>query len=526
MIKLIPDIDPLGTLKYIKNKLDTELSDLKLESDRAQAELQASQTQITELEQQIQAQLPKGLTKERKWWQNLWKKISGNFPFNNSQPNNFQTNNSQTNNSQTNNFQTRTKSDLKNQDPGADNVITVIATKGSNPNQPNNVELSNLDYFNIDFLTKINRQFEFWQKELQEQENYLNRYQNFVQDWIKKLRQPSEQDIEDLKQIYLDNANVVGITCVQAARGDFSREFPSFDVVIIDEVSKCTPPELLIPALKGKKIVLVGDHRQLPPMLRDDTIEDIAEEIGTTKDELKFIKESLFKTQFESADENIKRMLTIQYRMHPQIMGAINQFYQDKLSCGLPEPDQLRAHNLSGELIQENQHIFWLKTPIHDDFNEQREGTSRINIKEVEAIEKLCHQLETAWSGKVKKSHEKKEIGIITFYGAQLRLIKDRIAAKKFPSLDIRTGTVDIFQGMERPVIIVSTVCNNFRGDIGFAKAPERVNVAFSRAQELLVVVGCYDLFTQQSGKVGSMYQEVARTVDKYGGLIDVNCVF
>ena len=296
-------------------------------------------------------------------------------------------------------------------------------------------------------------------------------------------------------------------------------------MVIIDEVSKCTPPELLIPALKGKKIVLVGDHRQLPPMLRDDTIEDIAEEIGTTKDELKFIKESLFKTQFESADENIKRMLTIQYRMHPQIMGAINQFYQDKLSCGLPEPDSLRAHNLSGELIQENQHIFWLKTPIHNDFTEQREGTSRINIKEVEAIEKLCQQLETAWSSKVKKSNEKKEIGIITFYGAQLRLIKDRIAAKKFPSLDIRTGTVDIFQGMERPVIIVSTVCNNFRGDIGFAKAPERVNVAFSRAQELLVVVGCYDLFTQQSGKVGSMYQEVARTVDKYGGLIDVNCV-
>ncbi len=485
LIKLIPDIDPLKTLKYIKNNLDTEVSNLKLESDRAKEELQISQNKITELEEQIQAQLPKDLAKERKWWQNLWKKISNDFHFQiNFQPN------------------------------------TVITTQESNPKQPNNIEL-----YNLDFLTKIKRQLEFWQKELQEKENYLNRYQNFVQDWIKKLRQPSQQDIEDLKQIYLDNANVVGITCVQAARGDFSREFPSFDVVIIDEVSKCTPPELLIPALKGKKIVLVGDHRQLPPMLRDDTIEDIAEEIGTTKDELKFIKESLFKTQFESADENIKRMLTIQYRMHPQIMGAINQFYQDKLSCGLPEPDSLRAHNLSGELLQANQHILWLKTPIDNDFNEKREGTSRINIKEVDAIEKLCEQLETAWSSKVQKSNEKKEIGIITFYGAQLRLIKDRIAAKKFPSLDIRTGTVDIFQGMERPVIIVSTVCNNFRGDIGFAKAPERVNVAFSRAQELLVVVGCYDLFTQQSGKVGSMYQEVARTVDKYGGLIDVSYV-
>ncbi|TAE95097.1 MAG: hypothetical protein EAZ78_27965, partial [Oscillatoriales cyanobacterium] len=91
--------------------------------------------------------------------------------------------------------------------------------------------------------------------------------------------------------------------------------------------------------------------------------------------------------------------------------------------------------------------------------------------------------------------------------------------------LSIRTGTVDIFQGMERPVIIVSTVCNNIRGDIGFAKEPERVNVAFSRAQELLIVVGCHDLFTQQTGTVGKMYQEVSKTVRHCGGFVDVASV-
>ncbi|MEH2260226.1 AAA domain-containing protein [Nostoc sp.] len=122
---------------------------------------------------------------------------------------------------------------------------------------------------------------------------YLNRYQHFVQDWIGKLRQPTEGDActglclrTDLKRIYLNNANVVGITCVQAAKRDFSEEFKYFDVVIIDEVSKCTLPELLIPALKGKKIVMVGDHRQLPPMLDTKTLEEVSQEIGSTNTEL------------------------------------------------------------------------------------------------------------------------------------------------------------------------------------------------------------------------------------------------
>ena len=165
--------------------------------------------------------------------------------------------------------------------------------------------------------------------------------------------------------------------------------------------------------------------------------------------------------------------------------------------------------------------FFGLKTPIGDEFAEKKEGTSRFNLKEVDIIERLCEQMESAWLPKIADGQAPKEIGIITFYGAQLKLIKDRIESDKFPSLNIRTGTVDIFQGMERPVIIVSTVCNNIRGDIGFAKQPERVNVAFSRAQELLVVVGCHDLFTQQPGQVGRMYQEVSKVVSRYGGFID-----
>lgn len=79
---------------------------------------------------------------------------------------------------------------------------------------------------------------------------------------------------------------------------------------------------------------------------------------------------------------------------------------------------------------------------------------------------------------------------------------------------------------MERPVVIVSMVRNNSRGDVGFAKKPERVNVAFSRAQELLVIVGCHSLFTQQGGQVGSMYSNVSNIVRLHGAFVDVSRLF
>jgi superfamily I DNA and/or RNA helicase len=271
---------------------------------------------------------------------------------------------------------------------------------------------------------------------------------------------------------------------------------------------------------------MVGDHRQLPPMLDTKTLDEVSQEIGSTNTELQLLQESLFKIQFESANDSIKQMLNIQYRMHPIIMGAINQFYDGKLECGILEPDIKRAHNLAGEIIKESHHLIWIKTPGGNEFQEETTGTSFFNIPEINAIECLCKQFESTWASRVANGEPKKEIAVITFYVAQLRKIDERLQSKYFPSLQITTGTVDRFQGMERPVVIVSMVRNNSRGDVGFAKKPERVNVAFSRAQELLIIVGCHNLFTHQSGKVGSMYSEVSNIVRLHGGFIDVSRLF
>lgn len=328
---LISLIDPFATLSTIKDLLVIRIYSLQTTTETYKSKFLEIQSKIQKIVEHLQQQL-EYISNERIWWQSIWEAIPSKF-------------------------------------------------------KP---EVDSTDLFNLKSLRNIKTQFESSQQQLQNEEIYLNRYQHFVQDWIGKLRQPTQGGRTDLRRIYLDNANVIGITCVQAANYDFSQEFKYFDVVIIDEVSKCTPPELLIPALKGKKLVMVGDHQQLPPMLNTNTLEEVSQEIGSTNTELELLQESLFKIQFETANDSIKKMLNIQYRMHPIIMGAINQFYNGKLECGILQPDTKRAHNLAGEIIEESKHLIWVKTPGGNEFQEKRTGTSFYNIPEINAIEILC----------------------------------------------------------------------------------------------------------------------------------------
>ena len=90
----------------------------------------------------------------------------------------------------------------------------------------------------------------------------------FKKNGPRSFTEANEYDLDEIRKLYVEHANVIGTTCVASARRDFMEEYPTFDVVIIDEVSKATPPELLLPMLKGKKIILVGDHHQLPPLSR------------------------------------------------------------------------------------------------------------------------------------------------------------------------------------------------------------------------------------------------------------------
>lgn len=375
---------------------------------------------------------------------------------------------------------------------------------------------------------------------LKREKERLPVFQSIQGQWLSLLEEANEHDLEEIRKLYVKHANVIGTTCVASARKDFIDSYPEFDVVIIDEVSKATPPELLLPMLKGKKIILVGDHHQLPPLLGNDTLEETLQEMADDDDNFegkvelkKLLKESLFERLFKSLPNTNKTMLAIQYRMHENIMEAIAPFYEqenDRLQCGLPDSDSARDHLLESQLFNRDNHLLWLDIPNEAGFFEERMkgGKSLYNAAELKRIEKLLTELDEATAeakeaGRMK-ADEMKSIGVISFYGEQVKKI-DRLIHQelRLNHLMIRTGTVDRFQGMEMDVILLSMVRNHDQkqADIGFANDYRRLNVALSRAKEMLVLIGSTRLFTEKAKQADTrrMYKHVLDTVKKQDGL-------
>lgn len=375
------------------------------------------------------------------------------------------------------------------------------------------------------------------------------RWGDIQAEWIRLLAQPTEADRQRLAPLYLKRCNVVGATC--SCCGNWREflgrpEFSLFDIVIIDEVSKATPPELLLAALLGRKLILGGDFRQLPPTFkegprRERTFTEMAEVDEEFEQVMRFqnmVTASLFKKLFQDAPDVIKQYLEEQYRMHPQIMEVINQFYDGRLRCGITDPDEKCAHGLTimtrrGEFLSPRNHILWVDTSQDAKgrwANERQVGSSKANDLEAQLVTQLIKMLNDAARG-AGKAPGSLDVAVITFYGAQKALIRRQPGLLKKADkemLDIRLDTVDNFQGAERSVVIVSLVRSK-RGSIGeFAKTFERINVAMSRAQKLLVVLGAVNTFAKLEvplpGPDGTVaprrcYANILDVIKKYGGL-------
>lgn len=380
----------------------------------------------------------------------------------------------------------------------------------------------------------------FEKESLKQEKKNLPLLQTVQKKWLDLLEGANDHDLDEIRKLYIKHANVIGTTCVASARKDFIDNYPVFDVVIIDEVSKATPPELLLPMLKGKKIILVGDHHQLPPLLGNDTLEETLEEMikensgFEEKRELeKLLEESLFERLYKNLPEANKTMLAIQYRMHEDIMETITPFYRlenKQLQCGLQDSDRERDHLLESKTVSRSNHLMWLDLPNEAAYFEERMsgGKSLYNPSELQEISALLIEMnegtaEAKFAGRLPADYQK-SVGVISFYGEQVKRLQRMIDQElRLPHLTIRTGTVDRFQGSEMEIILLSMVRNNHNphGDIGFAKDYRRLNVALSRAKQLLVLVGSSDMFTKRAKKneTKQMYKHVLETVKKKNGL-------
>ena len=336
----------------------------------------------------------------------------------------------------------------------------------------------------------------------------------------------SIENSEYLKD-FINACNVVGISCTESSSTLTQAGFNTFDVAIIDEVSKATPPELLIPLLLAEKAILVGDHRQLPPLFGEhavtynDYIQDIDEDDQETKALLsksnydrfeELVTNSLFKRHYEQADPANKGPLLKQYRMHREIMDIVNMFYDNKLEAGIPVDVEayskahcavIRSYQGGVALVSPDHHAYWIdSSSLHGmpAYETQAKGSSKFNKLEAVLIARMVQQIDDSY--RAAGVQEKVEIGVISFYAAQVREIRQEIAKKcRLTCVSCDVNTVDRFQGKEKPIVIVSLVRNVKAGrryDATYVKAYQRINVAVSRAQNLLLLVGAKDMYIDQ----------------------------
>lgn len=395
----------------------------------------------------------------------------------------------------------------------------------------------------------------------------LDAWGDIRNDWIADLsaEDVAERDWDALGDDWLAECNVVGVTCNENPRTLDEPGLTNFDLTIIDEVSKATPLELLMPLMRARRSVLVGDHRQLPPMFResqdaegigDKADEDIPEELALTKENLykyeKFVTASLFRAHFERADDSIKERLTVQYRMHPDIMDSVSHFYEGQLTSGIQEPDEKRSHGLTilgrGDLpvISPDQHIIWIDTTMDDRGNPWKEPSSnsedaRTNLIEARLIVRMLRDIDDALASNPANGGRFKEIGIVSMYQAQVRCIRQEINRetrdRPFKAIKYELNTVVKYQGKEKPIILVSMV-RNFGPNASMRRRSSRanvarfeyINVAFSRAQELLVIFGARDTFAPYKVELPPMdatgspievavYREICDAIERNGAV-------
>ena len=289
-----------------------------------------------------------------------------------------------------------------------------------------------------------------------------------------------------------------------------------FDLIVIDEACQSTEPGCWVPLLRGDKLVMAGDHQQLPPTV----ISDEAAKRGFAK--------SLMERQIEIYGDTVTKLLNVQYRMHEKIMKFSSQrFYHDQLLAH----DSVRSHllaDLDGVVESELTQVpvrFIDTAGASLDEEVEPDGQSKRNPGEARIVLDLLQRL-------VDAGVPSSEIAVIAPYAAQVRLLREMLTTvnatrtlevvsdnsdspTRRPSLKaIEIDTVDGFQGREKEVIIITLVRSNQKHEIGFLADARRMNVALTRARRKLVVIG--DSATLGGHEFYRLFLEYVESIDAY----------
>ncbi|MFD2556404.1 AAA domain-containing protein [Sphingobacterium tabacisoli] len=283
----------------------------------------------------------------------------------------------------------------------------------------------------------------------------------------RKIRKDIDRIQDYVIEDILCKAQVIAATLVGANHPHIRDK--RFETVVIDEAAQGLEPACWIPILKADRLLLAGDHCQLPPTIKSEERES----------------KELFNTLFEKL---VKRypdsvsFLDTQYRMNSQIMTYSSVMMYDGRLKAAPATAEWR-------LVDDTEPIVFIDT-AGAGFEEKEEEGALSNKEEadflVNHLSALIAQLEGGHHGEKLPT-----VGVITPYRGQANRLKGLLSdIGGLPYVDLQVSTVDGFQGQEKDIIYISLVRSNTGGNIGFLSDVRRINVALTRAKKKLVVIG------------------------------------
>jgi len=318
-----------------------------------------------------------------------------------------------------------------------------------------------------------------------------------------RLRQ-REMELEiKINADLFERARVVSCTLIGSAYRLLERRH--FSTLFIDEAAQALEPACWAAILKSDRVVMGGDHQQLPP-----TVKSLAAAKG-----------GLNKTLMEKEVKlwpQIVQLLTVQYRMNKDIMSFPSQwFYNGRLQAA-PEA----ANRLVSQL---DTPLMWIDTSENSETTDQQRFETRTktgsfsNSDEARlVIHTLRDYIEMISPQKIES--ERIDFGIITPYRGQARLIRRLLKMQHYfrkLKRHISVGTVDGFQGQERDVIVISLVRGNANGQIGFLRDLRRMNVAITRARMKLIIIGNVQTLSHHR-----FYRALAEHIRTHGEMVSI----
>ncbi|WP_205510002.1 AAA domain-containing protein [Longitalea arenae] len=281
------------------------------------------------------------------------------------------------------------------------------------------------------------------------------------------------KDVDQSEQYIINDlvAKAQVITATLVGANHYTVRNLKFNTVVIDEAGQALEPACWIPILKAQKLVLAGDHCQLPPTVK--STEAAQNGLATT------LLEKCVALHPQSVV-----LLEEQYRMNEMIMGySSSTFYADRL----------KAHaSVARHVLFNNDSPLVFVDTAGCGFDEKTEQTSTYNPEEAAFLFRHLTQLVSALDSHYKPEHFP-SIAIISPYKQQIDTLKEQFLSS--PALQayehkIAINTIDSFQGQERDIVYISMTRSNPDSRIGFLSDIRRMNVAMTRARKKLVVIG------------------------------------